>query len=182
MSSYGETYPQPHPGLATYQSSSGFITPASLPTDVFSLFGVNGKTVQILEMWLIWLQNPAVTVPFVFTQLIKRSSANSGGTSSTPTPVSMDSNDPAAGAVFRAYSANPSLGTTVGAVNLIMPMCDFVVSGAGARVERPASLIYRAHPYGKPLIMNSAAEGWSLNFGGTTVPGQFAMDILWSEK
>lgn len=67
----------------------------------------------VLRVTLQWLVKPSVTILW---RVIKQSSLSTGGTSSTPTPVPLDSNNAAATGVIRLYTAAPTAGTAVGDV------------------------------------------------------------------
>ncbi len=85
---------------------------ASGATDFLTIVGSSTKKIEVLKITLGGLAT-ALTVADIV--LLKRSTANSGGTSTAPTAVPLDSNDIAASAAVKAYTANPAtLGTLVG--------------------------------------------------------------------
>lgn len=85
-------------------------------TDWITVTGSATKTVRVGKLSVCGTATAATTVDVL---LIKRSTADTGGTiSSTPTAVPNDSGNAAATAVVVSYSANPTLGTTVGNVDV----------------------------------------------------------------
>ena len=98
--------------LATY-ACAGFVTPGAAPTDVITLAGSATKTIHIMQVRVNLEATAAGTAD---VQIYRRSSADTGGTSTTITPFKFDTNNAAATAVCTVYTANPSglgTGTTV---------------------------------------------------------------------
>lgn len=99
---------------ASYSSSTIGLTVAATPTDVFTISGSATKIIRILRVFFTGTQTTAATRD---VYLIKRSTADTGGTSSTLANTSHDSTNAAGTAVVRAYTVNPTaLGTSVGTV------------------------------------------------------------------
>lgn len=93
-------------------SISGLVTPATAATDIVNLLWSSG-VVRILKVGVSFNASAAGVTNVL---LLKRSTANSGGTASTPTPVPHDSGDGACNSTVSQYSANPTLGTSLGAI------------------------------------------------------------------
>src|SRR5689334_4986236 len=89
------------------------LAPAASATDIFTITGSASKTIRVVEIALIGTQTTAGVVGI---QLVKRSTANSAGTSSAPTVVPHDSASAAGTATVLAYTANPTTGNLVGVV------------------------------------------------------------------
>lgn len=84
--------------------------PAATATDVFTISGSATKTVTVIAAGIFSTQTAQGSN---FWHLVKRSAADTGGTSTTPSPFVV-SNGPAT-AVVRQYSANPTgLGASAG--------------------------------------------------------------------
>jgi hypothetical protein len=99
---------------ATYHYFSAGNTPAATPTDVLTITGSATKTVRIKKIVLSGL---ATTAGQYVWLIVRRSSANTGGTSTAPTPLKHDVNDPAATATLTLYTVNPgAIGTQIGTV------------------------------------------------------------------
>lgn len=95
----------------TYSASISGLVAAALPTDIFTITGSATKTVKISRLYLTATQGTAGQKDVL---LIKRSTANTLGTSTAPTGIPYDSTNAAATATVLAYTANPTLGTAVG--------------------------------------------------------------------
>lgn len=103
--------------VRTYSVGSTGLVPVASATDVFTITGSGTTTVRIKEISISGTQTTASRRAIL---LIKRSTANSGGTSSTLTIAPLDSDSAAATAVVRTYTANPTLGTSVGTLRAEM--------------------------------------------------------------
>jgi hypothetical protein len=86
-----------------------FVT-SSAPTDVFSIGGVSGKSIQIRKIGF-------QSLTAVDGKLILRSS-NTGGTSETITGIPHDTGTPTAHG--KAYTANPTLGSEMSIIRTVM--------------------------------------------------------------
>ena len=105
------------PTKGTYAAASTYTAPANNTTDFWQIYGSDTKTIKILRIEAAYAGDSPSGVSDKFF-LIKRSTANSGGTSTVMTNVPLDSNNASSTAVVRIYTANPSsLGTTVGRVH-----------------------------------------------------------------
>lgn len=157
---------------AQYSSAVLSLVPAALATDVFTLTGSATKTVNAIRLTLSGTQTTLGTVAL---QIVKRSSANTGGTFTTPAVVSHDSGNAVGTAVVRAYTANPTaLGTLVGPVLTARE----VVAGATS-VTDSRLVTYDLHP----MVLRGTGELLALNFNGATVTGgNFALVWSWSEE
>jgi hypothetical protein len=159
---------------ATYHLS-GFVTPGAAPTDVINLQGSGTKTIRILHIQIYPVATAAGTVDI---QLVRRSTANSGGTSSAPAIGKNDSSDAAATLAQLVYTANPtSTGTTV--ANLGACRTSVITSGALA----PCVFDYTTRN-DKGLRLSGTSEFLSINGNGATLlTGEtWAYDIEWSEE
>src|SRR5204863_4895248 len=97
---------------ATYGASITGLVVAASATDIFAITGSATKIVRITRLRISGVRTTGTDTDI---QLIKRSTANTGGTSTNPTKVAYDSNDPASTATINAYTANPTgLGTAIG--------------------------------------------------------------------
>ncbi|KKM14912.1 hypothetical protein LCGC14_1701340 [marine sediment metagenome] len=96
-------------GKVTYRRA--FADLAGVAGSVVTISGVTGVVVKVTA---IQFAKPSVAQAPL--RIVKYSTAISGGTSTEPTPVPLDSNDPAARATFSLYTAVPTDGTEVGAL------------------------------------------------------------------
>jgi hypothetical protein len=158
-----------------YAASATFAMPASA-TDVFTISGSATKLVKIrrLRFYLTATSGSNATL-----KIIKRTTANSGGTSATPTIVKFDTNCPAATAVARNYTANPTgLGTSAG--DLINT--GIYVSGGGTVGSDPFELFDFIGAI-QPITLRGTAESLCINMNGVTFAGNSArVFVVWTEE
>lgn len=155
---------------ASYSASISALATAATATDIFTIKGSGTKTVSITQIVITGLATTAISVP---VSILIRSSADTGGTSTTPTIVPHDSSDAAATAVVNAYTANPTTGTLVGAIR--SERVAFPLTGA-----LPSRAVYDfgVRP-SKPIVLRGTSQQLCINFNSTTVLGS-AIDI-WVE-
>lgn len=134
--------------------------PAANPTDIVTLFGGTGGQIIELISWTIHYSADSGATK-INASLIKRSSVNTGGTSTVITPVALDGRGQGKHeAVLRKYTANPTnLGTAVGGIGYFRVL-------EGQAVIFALSDILHSGPQ-----CRNANEGLCLNLGGVTVPG-----------
>lgn len=164
---------------STYNATSTFVA-ASTATDIFTISGSSSKTIRILRVGISATQT---TSSIINVNLLKRSTANSGGTSTTLTAVPNDSNNISATATVRSYTANPaSLGSSVGNIRNIkltipVPAIGGNDSSQGELVEN-----FGNHP-GQALVLRGTGETFSINLNSTTVTGNsFSIWLEWTEE
>jgi hypothetical protein len=98
---------------ATYVAS-GTVVPVTGATDLVTIIGSATKLVKLIR--IIFSGTILTTAINGSVSIVKRSTADTAGTSTAPTIIPLDSNNAAATAVLAAYTANPTLGTTVGTI------------------------------------------------------------------
>jgi hypothetical protein len=161
--------------VSTYGASVTGLTAANTATDIFTITGSANKTVKIRQLTLSATQTTAGNINLL---LVKRSTANTGGTSVLQTAVPFDSLNPAATATVRSYTANPTLGTAVGTVNnekLFIP----TATGANA----PFVFSPTASSQAQEITLRGTNEVLAVNLNGVTVGGNnFNIDITWTEE
>lgn len=178
--SYGEVQLAPS-YKATYCASSGFVTLAASPTDVFKIWGSASKTVKILKI-LVGC-NAASNEGIAPFFIIKRSTAGSGGTSSAVTIVPLDSTFAAATCSVKTYTANPTVGTAVG--NVMSGDIVFSRSAGGIAVAGLANqVIFDADKYGAALVLRGTAENVAVNLNGVSPPyiGDLSYTVVFTEE
>lgn len=145
-----------------YCATSSAFTPGATPQDVFTLTGSGTKTISIRRVYLAGISSTGNVAAFF---LRKRSTANSGGTSSIVTAVPRDSNNAAATAVARQYTSNPTAGTLVGDVwagYISCPSTGVSSAGSGFTVIELAP--------NNPIILRGTSQVLALNFNGSALP------------
>lgn len=146
---------------ATYSAAVTNLVTGLLATDIFTISGSATKTIRVTK---ISIDGLAVTGGNFTVQLIKRSSANTGGTSTTATDVPHDSNNAAATAVVRAYTVNPTvLGTQVG---LLRSNRVFISGGATTGSAEDEE---HFGDLGQAVVLRGAAEFLCLNLNSVTI-------------
>jgi hypothetical protein len=162
---------------ATYAFARSTFAIAATPTDVAIINGSASKTVRILRIEIDALCT-AATAAALEVQLIKRSTANSGGTSTgSPTGVPYDSTDGPATAVVQCYTANPTVGTAVGIVRdaKIVPVLSPFTATDFPQHDK---LIWDfGNRPDKAIVLNNASEGLAINLVGAAIPAGLSMGI-----
>lgn len=161
-------------------SASADITLAAMATDVCTLTGSATRNVRVRRVLLTGTAN---AVSNNITAIVKRSSANSGGTATTPTVVPYDSvrslgGAQAATAVLRAYTVNPTLGTAVG--NAAEALINF-----GDATTGPVQGIteFKFGELGSPIVLRGTAQVMSVHMGSQTITsGRLVCTIEWTEE
>lgn len=176
--SYGEVQLAPS-YKATYCASSALFTPATSATDLAIINGSASKTIRVLKVLMLYQSTNSGNNYADSFIAIKRSSANSGGTSTTLTKVPLNSSSAAASAVALNYTANPTPGSAVGTVS--------VAGGTSGSTPNPNSCIvlFDADKYGQACVLSGTAEGLAVNHNGTTVAGTSPLvqvTFIWTEE
>jgi hypothetical protein len=177
---YGSLAVSPIDGYkASYSAAIGGLVGVTGCTDLFTLTGSATKTIRITRCDVSGAI--ATTAAQIEVYALVRSTANSGGTSTTPTPVPYDSSDSGATAIVRAYTANPaSLGTLVGNVRVAKMLLG--VTG-GTTVQDRLIWDFGDRPT-KALVLRGATQVFAINlnaiaFGTAT---SFNIYIEWTEE
>lgn len=159
-----------YPAGPVYSASGVGVVAVSGATDIFTITGSATKNVRIHN---IMLTGTLATAAVRDILVIKRSTANTGGTSATPTVVSLDSNSAAGTAVVRTYTANPSgLGTTVGTVR---------VRRVGVPLASAATIDVAEFAFTVPLTLRGTGQVLAVNLNGVTNAVTWSGYFEWSE-
>lgn len=159
--------------LPTYVCTFNQFQPTAGAQDIITIVGNGTKKIQIVY-FEIFIQANANTN--VLISMNKRSTLNSGGTSTTQPIIPLNSTNPASTATVRTYTANPITGTLVG------------------KLEQHAYRVYQSNEiprniedyYGRGEIQNpsieNASELISINLNGANInTGQVNGYIKWIE-
>lgn len=160
----------------SYTAVVSALTPPATPTDMVIINGSATRTIRVIRWELSTTQTTAGINTFF---LIKRSTANSGGTSAAATLVPMDSNNTAATATVLSYTANPTPGTSVGnirATKLLTPQA--TTTNSGVFVWDFDTL------NSQPVVLRGTAQGLALNFAGAALPAGLSVNCMinWTEE
>jgi len=149
-------------------------TIANTPTDFFGIVGSNTKKVKILSIMIYAQESQLLGGGAIRTiTAVKRSTNSTGGTTTPVVRVPLDSGSAAATATVVAYTANPTVGTTVGTVGtyqLTHPINNTISAQYGLELIK------------EPVILNNATQGLYLNGLGVTKPNNsYSITIIWEE-
>jgi hypothetical protein len=163
---------------ATYSASYNGASVAAAATDAFVITGSATKTVRVMRVQATGTQTTAGLVPM---NLVKRSTADSSGTTTVVTPVPHDSVSAAATATVTVYSGNPTVGN---------PLANTMVSSK-VLVPAPASVVtsdvdgflFEARRPAQAIVLRGTAQQLALNFSGATLVGaSMNYGIEWTEE
>jgi hypothetical protein len=159
------------PTIATYTYTATF-TAAATPTDIFVVGGSGTKTIRVQKVCFSATQTTAGMMSFF---LIKRSSADTAGTSGTVASIPHDSNSAAATASVLQYTANPTLGGTVGTVRRSLVM---VPATTTALHDGEFCWDFSLSNYTQGVVLRGTAQQLAVNLGGATLPTGFALQYV----
>lgn len=169
------TTPLPSTPASTFGSfcaASAAFSPPATPTDVWTITGSASRIVQINRIIVNTVQTTAGLNGWF---LIKRSTANTNGTSALVTAVPTDKAFPAATGTVRQYTANPSaLGTTIGNIwtgRIMSPQPTAAFTGDLERV------IYGDGLKQAPIVLSGINDVLALNFGGAALPPGLSVQV-----
>ena len=161
--------------LPTYTACSAVFTPGSgALNDLIDIFWVANREVKIqkLNIWAL------CTTPTVTTSLglIKKAAANSGGTSTSPTKVPVNSSFKASSLTLKGYTVSPSVVAGIGDI-WREPV------SIGTALSKIISIDFTNTLNSQPLTLNSALEGICLNGSGSPITGlQLMYQVVWTES
>lgn len=157
----------------TYSASHN-ITIAAAATDIMAIFG-NAST--IVHVTKIRVSGIATATGIADMILIKRSTANSGGTSSNFSLAAHDATDSANSSTPIGYTANPTPGTSIG--NVRRWYQSLLASTSDNAYEYELDLDINKN---KPIILSGTSQGLCINLGGATIAGAILnVTIEWIE-
>lgn len=163
---------------STYTYIINDFEPLSGATDVLVLSGATGKVIRVTHIEITADANQKGVIDFY---IFKRSAQNTGGTFTYPTPVKHDSANPAASAVLKLYTANPS---ALGAGQMIRgahySLTDALTTGNFA----PPWLEDFGVRNEQPILLRNANEALAISLNGQTLPAgfDFYITIEWTEE
>lgn len=161
LDQYGNTISRKYGTQKRTYSAAFQVVLAATATDVVEIVGSATTSVQITKVTIGGTQT---TGGGVVVNLIKRSTAATGGTSTTATLIAHESADTGATAVVKVYTANPTTGTLVGNIKSRR-----VQLGATTSVSPAAEFEWAENS--KPVILAGVAQTLCVNLGGVTATG-----------
>lgn len=158
----------------TYMIGFTGLVPAAAATDILVVSGSANKIIKIIEIELQGTSSAAITID---VRVLKRSTLNTAGTSTTLTPVPTNSNSPAASAVVKTYTANPTQGTLVGVL---------ATQKYGVQLNTNVPSVFEQeynYSQAERITLNNANESVCINFNGATITaGSFDGYIMFTEE
>lgn len=174
-SSYGAMMLTPST-TRTYRSTTGYFTTAATASDIARLPGNGTTTVKVLGVYVTQLASNINSNADFY--LVKRSTANSGGTAVSNTVVPLDSNNSAANSTPQHYTANPTTGSLVGRVAHY-----FLNSGqTGAGWPQPGSYtfpLYVANTEAQAITLRGTSQELDVNLNGVTDAIGTSVSVTW---
>lgn len=146
---------------ATYSAAFNQTIATGSTSDVISLPGSATKTIRIIRATIMGSTGTPVTVPLA---LIKRSTANSGGTSAALTIVPRDSQNATATAAPVAYTVAPTPGTAAGT----LAMTQLPLKSVNTLVGASAFDILFGDHNDQAIVLRGTAESLGINLLGYT--------------
>lgn len=160
---------------ATYSVVVTAATPAATTTDLANITGSATKTIKVTR---VTVSGMATTAGSMDVSLVLRSAVDTAGTCVSQTAIALDSAQAAATSVVQACSANPTLGTIVGAV--ADQKLNFGLTGATGTVI----FDFGATRPSRAPTLRGAANQLAINLNGQAVPsgGTASYTIEWTEE
>jgi hypothetical protein len=162
---------------ATYRYESVANVPAATPTDVLVLQGSATKTLKVKR---VVLSGESTAAAQMTVSLIRRSAADTAGTSTSPTPAKADNSDAAPTGVIKLYTANP---TGLGAAVATIVSRRLGLNPTGGLPAAPVEMSFGVRN-DEPIVLRGAADFLAINLGGAAVPagGKIDIAIEWTEE
>lgn len=174
LSKHGATLITPLGNIAKTFRGVVNVASAVTATDIAILPGNATNTVYVTKVTISGIQTTAGLVDLL---LVKRSAANTGGTSAAITSVPMDASDAAAVSLPLSYTANPTPGAAVGSIDRA-----YINAAPLATGVVPVTREFNFGAIGKPVILSGVAQGLAVNLNGVTVTGgTFTIVFEWME-
>jgi hypothetical protein len=161
----------------TYSAALIAYAPYASPQDIVGIVGSAAKQARVLRFAV---SGRATQANQLDVQLLKRSTADTGGTPTAVAAVSHDSNDAAASATVASFASAPTAGTLVGAVRA--QQINLSAAGSGGAAV-PVEFDFGTCN-DKAVVLNGASEALYLNLNGAAVPGGTVLNVFveWSEE
>lgn len=151
-------------GFRSYSSSIAGLTVANSGTDFATVTGASGSVIRILRVIISGIATAATSAT---VNVIRRTTANTGGTASAVTPVVQDGSE-ASAATVQSYTANPTLGTATAPGGTMKTLT--VPLGTASAPQAPVILDFMANGITPPTL-RKATDVFALNFNAVTVAG-----------
>lgn len=162
---------------ASYRATATALVTVASATDVFILNGSASKTIRVTRVLVSGTIGTAAA--YVDVTLVKRSTANTGGTSSATTIVPLDSAFAAGTAVALQYTANPTTGTAVGTI----AAAKYFAALSGTAAPTTQLEFKFGDNNASTCVLRGTAQGLAVNFNtGPANAGSFDITIEYTEE
>ena len=169
------TAPPSTPSRTTYSASTTGLATAATATDVFTLTGSATKTVRVRKVAISCITAAGGVQSALF---ILRSTANTVGTSTDEAEVANDDLNAPATATALSYTANPTLGTSVGTIRATKYACN---SSSGNAVNQTA-LDFGTADQQYPTLRGTT-DVFAVNLNATTLSSPSVdLYVEWTEE
>lgn len=172
-------------GKYTYSAAKVGLVPAASATDIFTITGSATKVIRVTHIE-IWATTTAATAAALDVLLLKRSTADTAGTSTgSPTPVPHDINAPAVSATVLAYTANPTLGSIVGTAIRNSKLFQTLATYTATEFPTPIGLIWDfGNRPGSAIVLRGIADVLAINLNAISASAGalFDISIEWTEE
>lgn len=148
-----------------------------------AIFVISGSASQTIIVKRIRVSGATLTaVAYLTVNAVKYSSATSGGTSTTLVNVPLDSNNAAATAVVKAYTAVPTDGTLVGVLASWRSLWQATTAAAaGSPVSH--EYYFGDIPESHGIVLRGTAQEVALRFPVVAASAPtMAIDVEWTEQ
>lgn len=156
----------------SYIAASAPFTPGATPRDVFGIRGSASKKITVFRAGITTNQTTAGNNAW---HLVRRSTANSGGTFASVPAVPTESTFDAATAAVVQYTGNPTAGNLVGRVwsGRVASM------GAATAILGDANIVvsFSERGFGS-IVLDGTAESLLFNFNGAALPAGLSV-VAW---
>lgn len=160
--------------IPTYSASNGDIANTGAG-DIYTITGSDTKTVKVKG---VRISATATSAAVVNASIILRSSAASGGTSSTLTVVKHDQDNPAATAVVRSYTVSPTPGTAIGTIR----SRKVAVGTQGNSATISEALFQFSVYWDQPIVLRGSGQSLCVNVSAAGSGASWCVDHEHTEE
>lgn len=145
----------------TYAVGVKFTPAVTVSKDFWNIYGSATKTITVLRIRISGVSTAASNADLI---LLRRSTAATGGTSTAPTIVLMDTTNNAATAVVRAYTAVGTEGTLVGQI-WTGRFLTAIAAATATSIPPDDVVIDFTQPGRQPPVLRGTAQGLAIQPG-----------------
>ena len=163
---------------ATYRSGIQGLVTVTAATDVATLTGSATKTIRVLRVGVSGSIQTAAQ--YVDVALIKRITVDTGGASTAPTVVPLDSTDSPGTGVFTAYTGNPTVND---ATLRVVSSARYFAALTGTPALTGAQIEFTfGDKNGRAMVLRGITQQLAVNLNVTANAGTFDIWYEWTEE